>query len=415
MTKEVVYVDILINLEDAQEGIFHVNLIYDSLIILRMIIKYGDHYSKLEKISTPKNSFLKFIINNYQIEIRNFLIEIFQLLKDSPHYFHWEDTDKSWIYLKELTATDLLSWNKYSSEKLTTDESVWDKYTKLDFIGQGTYSKVYRVVENSPHDGQENTYIMKQIRREFLSDDAIENITREINILKTIITSATSKASYSVLQNSGFFPEYVEDFSDNQFIYIVTEHKGDYIDLETFINEMPIEDSDLYIIFINLIQGLKILHDFGVIHKDIKPKNILINPKNLYIQYIDFGLSCWSTEIECFNKCKGTPLYIAPEIYYRLSRKSPGEFYPVEIVKSSDVWALGLVFHMLIQGSHPLSYINSQKDLTKYLSKMYLNQEQLSLTEIPDNFKPVLESMLIADPEERATLLEIEKIILSHI
>ena len=73
------------------------------------------------------------------------------------------------------------------------------------------------------------------------------------------------------------------------------------------------------------------LHSNGVIHKDIKPKNIVINPENLSIQYIDFGLSCWATETQCINKGRGTPLYIAPEIYHRLYTKDEKKHKPYSV------------------------------------------------------------------------------------
>jgi serine/threonine protein kinase len=99
-----------------------------------------------------------------------------------------------------------------------------------------------------------------------------------------------------------------------------------------------------------LARGLQFMHKRGVIHRDIKPDNIIIyrSSKNnaLRVKYVDFGLACLRpTEKEfsdCFQNVTGTTLYMAPELFLPTP---PMDF---ESAKAADVWALGITFAYIV-------------------------------------------------------------------
>ena len=80
------------------------------------------------------------------------------------------------------------------------------------------------------------------------------------------------------------------------------------------------------------------MHRKNIIHRDIKPDNVLIlDRKNLKICISDLGLACLSTDMkECQIKC-GTPGYVAPEIFY-------GHHFTFK----SDVFSLGSLFFNIL-------------------------------------------------------------------
>merc|ERR1712098_249202 len=118
-----------------------------------------------------------------------------------------------------------------------------------------------------------------------------------------------------------------------------------------------------------ILSGLCFLHDNQVIHRDIKPRNILIT-KNGKIKLADFGASKisrasrnYSSFNELSSSLKGTPLYVAPEVLDS-NRKGAS--------MKSDIWSLGCTVYEVITGCppfekefknlNPLEIVHKKKD-----------------------------------------------------
>jgi serine/threonine protein kinase len=92
-----------------------------------------------------------------------------------------------------------------------------------------------------------------------------------------------------------------------------------------------------------ILEGLKHLHEHSIIHRDMKPDNMLLNHKG-EVKIIDFGmarttdLSYLHPQFKQMTQSVTTPIYKAPEVY--LSQK----LYNDKV----DVWACGLVFYELL-------------------------------------------------------------------
>lgn len=469
-------IDILIDLENPETGLFSINLVDDSEnLIWRMFVDYTGKFSKSESVKPAKHVYLQFVLDNYYKEVIKNLTKLFQLLKEYPEFFSWDEEDKSWLYGEALTASNLVNWEDYEetvilpkikernlilvlpkpkkdiSKKSSREKDLRDKgsfspikplrsaipvkkpttlekYNKIEMIGKGSYSTVYLVQDNNTR----KTFVMKQVRKKAKKaekiEEELENIAREIAILKKLVKLCKiedtkikknlkkfkPKLNIVPSQNQvvSYFPCFIEEFEEKEHIYIITEHIGNYKNLGEYLKTHQPTLDQIKIIFLNLVRGLQVLHSLGVIHKDIKPGNILINPETLDIQYIDFGLSCWEDEIKCINKGRGTPLYISPEIYYRLSSRTPSKPYSVQTIKKSDIWALGLVFYDMLLGYHPFDHIKTQEDLTSLLVKLYKGIEILPVTNIIDPmFRRVVDGMLQPNPDDRSSLAELENIL----
>ena len=91
------------------------------------------------------------------------------------------------------------------------------------------------------------------------------------------------------------------------------------LDLRTFAKERreEISENDIANIMKQIFQVLTYLKAKNIVHRDIKEDNILINPQNLHIKLIDFGVAKILQDHEPLSSLTGTPRYIAPEVIDR--------------------------------------------------------------------------------------------------
>ena len=136
-------------------------------------------------------------------------------------------------------------------------------------------------------------------------------------------------------------------FKDSKRFYIVTE-LCPYGNLHQYMRRHPngLPEDQVRGLMLDITEGIQQLHSQGVIHRDLKLSNILLD-HDMRAKIADFGLARIinedSSAKEPFTFC-GTPNYISPEI---LAQDSYG--------LSSDIWSLGCVFLTLLTGKPPFS------------------------------------------------------------
>ena len=143
--------------------------------------------------------------------------------------------------------------------------------------------------------------------------------------------------------------------------------------------------------FKQIIEAVHYCHKKGVIHRDIKLDNVLLNC-NGDIKLCDFGVSKKLVSGEKITEQCGTPAYIAPEVI-----KGKG-YYGF----ASDIWSSGVLLYTMLFGTIPFKAHN-MKDLHKQIKKAKYNLKN----EISSEAQNLIKSMLITDPNKRITIPEI--------
>ena len=151
-------------------------------------------------------------------------------------------------------------------------------------------------------------YAMKKVKMQKLSSKEKENALNEVRIL----------ASINHQNVIGYKEAFFEDATNT--LCVVMEH-ADGGDLLNLINTKKrnkeiLGEKTVWHYFVQIVRGLKALHDLKICHRDIKPENFLLYKENddSYVKLIDFGLAKRVSRNEVMNSPNGTPYYIAPEV-----------------------------------------------------------------------------------------------------
>ncbi|NER51065.1 MAG: serine/threonine-protein kinase PknK, partial [Symploca sp. SIO1A3] len=146
-------------------------------------------------------------------------------------------------------------------------------------------------------------------------------------------------------------------------LVLVMEDDGS-ISLTDYIRKTQLSLSEFLLIAIEITEILQGLYSYRIIHKDLKPSNILINPSTLQVKLIDFSLASFlpreNQEIHNPNVLEGTLGYISPEQTGRMNRG---------IDYRTDFYSLGVTFYELLTGQLPFQSTDRMELVHCHLAK----------------------------------------------
>ncbi len=260
--------------------------------------------------------------------------------------------------------------------------NIWDEYSKIELIGLGAFSKVYRAKSKL-----NNEYVaIKEIRRTSISQNTILNEIKKMKEFK-------SENSVSL----------IDSIETNDSYYLVLELC--LISLEQYIKKRgnPLSIEEIKEILINLNESFKEMKNKNIIHRDLKPSNILLSISKSKIDKMcfkisDFGLSKLFEENEMsLISSKGTSLTMAPEVL-----KGENDL----IGYKSDIWSLGIVLYELTQLFNPfIDEDTTDKEIIMHIENgEYFNFLNLEYSEKLLN---LIDEMLKVPPNQRIELNDI--------
>lgn len=172
---------------------------------------------------------------------------------------------------------------------------------------------------------------------------------------------------------------------------------GDLFDAITLANKYTEVDATQMIH--DLSSALSYLHSLNIVHRDVKPENLLISDTNgiKSLKLGDFGLAVEIEDNERLYSVCGTPTYVAPEI---LAETGYG--------KEVDIWAAGVITYILLCGFPPFANEDNDQDLLfdQILSGSFEFTQPFWDT-ISDSAKELITEMLEVDPNRRITAAQV--------
>ncbi|MEG3880906.1 serine/threonine-protein kinase PknK, partial [Microcoleus sp. herbarium7] len=197
-------------------------------------------------------------------------------------------------------------------------------------ISDGFNTSVYRGIRQS----DEEPVIIKILKAEFPTLEQITRLKNEYKITQHLHVGNIVKY-YSLETCQNRLALVVEDFGGHSLNQIISKK----FDLTAFLS-----------IGIQLASALNSLHQNGIIHKDIKPSNIIINLETGIVKITDFSiasrLSKETPQINSANLVEGTVAYMSPEQTGRMNRT---------LDYRSDFYSLGVTFYEMLTGELPFN------------------------------------------------------------
>ena len=243
------------------------------------------------------------------------------------------------------------------------------KYVATDIIGRGAFSIVYK----GRHKGLNMPVVIKMMRHDMaLYSDFMDSFHTEAKTIASLTHDHIVK---------------VYDFDERyRTLFIIMEYlRGDSLrDMIRHLRAIPPKLAVKFLV--QICSGLAYAHQHGIIHRDINPSNIIVQPDD-NIKILDFGLAC-PTGTEDFSNA-GTAQYMAPEQIDGL---------PVD--PRTDIYALGITAYEMVTGRCPFPEENPRKLLELHLTRDVPDPGHI-IPNLPEELRRFIYIAARCDPDQR--------------
>jgi len=199
---------------------------------------------------------------------------------------------------------------------------LYEFYTPVGIIGNGAYGSVCAAINSRTG----KAVAIKKNKSVFRSLSVAKRILREIKLMSFFDHDDIVKIVNVIIPDQNE----IETFND---VYLVLEKME--MNLAKVIRSVKLTNRHLQYLVYQMFRGLKYIHSAGVIHRDLKPGNILVNASDCNLKITDFGLArgvCKDEESE-LTEYVVTRWYRAPEVM------CSAKYYDAKV----DVWSVGCI------------------------------------------------------------------------
>ncbi|XP_010504209.1 PREDICTED: cyclin-dependent kinase B1-1-like [Camelina sativa] len=214
-----------------------------------------------------------------------------------------------------------------------------EKYEKLEKVGEGTYGKVYKAMEK----GTGKLVALKKTRLEMDEEGIPPTALREISLLQMLSTSIYVVRLLCV--EHVHQPPSTKSQPPKSNLYLVFEYLD--TDLKKFIdsyrkgpNPKPLEPFLIQKLMFQLCKGVAHCHSHGVLHRDLKPQNLLLVKDKELLKIADLGLGrAFTVPLKSYTHEIVTLWYRAPEVLLGSTHYST----------AVDMWSVGCIFAEMVR------------------------------------------------------------------
>ena len=329
--------------------------------------KSNNRVNRYKSINIYKNKKLELLIRKKKIKAKN---------EEAQNIFEL-------INFQEILLNHYKNFKfYYNKSKENTDIGENTKYIKYDniLLGKGAFGECYQFRAIDKEDM--NFYAGKIIKKENVGNNR-KTLLDEIQIQRQF------KDNPKVVKVKDYF-------EDDENVYIILElcknkSLADYLKEK---KNKRLKEIEVKCFIFQLLQGLKCLHKKKVIHRDLKPNNLLLGDNN-ELKIGDFGIIAHlSRENERRYTICGTYNYMAPEIF-----ENNKKGYSFEV----DIWSVGIIMYQLLTGN--LIFNGNKEEIPSKILRF--QPEDLDVSEISEVAANLIKQILVKNPKKRPGINQI--------
>jgi predicted ATPase/signal transduction histidine kinase len=245
-------------------------------------------------------------------------------------------------------------------------------------IGQVIYTGTRTIVYRGQRDSNNQRVVIKFLRNTYPTFSELLQFRNQYTIAKNLNIPGIIR------------PDCLEPYG-NSYALVMADFGG--ISLREYSQTNCLELEEILIIVLQLVQILHDLHQNRVIHKDIKPDNILIHPESKQVKLIDFSIASLlpkeTQEIKNPNQLEGTLAYLAPEQTGRMNRG---------IDYRADFYAFGVTLFELLAGQLPFESNDPMELVHSHIAKQPPSLTQFN---IPKAIAQIVAKLMAKNAESR--------------
>lgn len=248
-----------------------------------------------------------------------------------------------------------------------------NRYEILEKIGGGGMAIVYKAIDKLLN----RVITVKVLREQFVSeDDFIRRFQRE--------AQAVAKLSHPNIVS-------IYDVGHEQdFHYLVMEYVEGQNLKEIIVQKAPLDPLEAIDYTIQILEALEHAHDSGVVHRDIKPHNILVT-RNGKVKVTDFGIAqaVSSATLTYTGTMVGSVQYISPE---QAKGETTGTY--------SDIYSAGVVLYELLTGVLPFTGDSAISIALKHIQSDFIPPSQI-VEGLPVSLERIVMKAMAKEPTQR--------------
>ncbi len=246
-------------------------------------------------------------------------------------------------------------------------------YDLEKILGRGNFA----IVRLGIHKLTKTKVAVKIVDKSDLDAENLKKISREIDIMRKLSHRCVIQL-YQVMES-------------DSMIYIVTEYAANGEIFDHLVQNGRMSEEEACRVFAQILSAIKYCHTHGVVHRDLKAENLLLDSDN-NIKLADFGFANYYSSSNLLSTWCGSPPYAAPELF-------EGKQY---VGPKADIWSLGVVLYVLVSGSLPFDGVTLQELRSRVVGCQYRIPFFLS-----EQCEHLLKGLLVIDPDKRLTLEQI--------
>jgi predicted ATPase/signal transduction histidine kinase/tRNA A-37 threonylcarbamoyl transferase component Bud32 len=252
-------------------------------------------------------------------------------------------------------------------------------YQILKQVYESVNSLVYRAIREE----DKKAVILKVLKQDYPTPQELTRYKQEYEITRNLNLDGVVKAD-GLEPYQRTFVIILEDFGGSSLKQLMNVETQELMSLSEFLN-----------IAIKIAEILGNIHFKNIIHKDINPSNIVLNPETGQLKIIDFGISTQLTRenptLKNPNVLEGTLAYISPEQTGRMNRA---------LDYRTDFYSLGVTFYELLTGQLPFETNDALELVHCHIAKVPISPHQLK-ADIPKAVSDIVMKLMAKTAEER--------------